>query len=479
MSTLQVVPLLKLSARPQVRKEFDPEKLAGLRMTIESDGLRQPPEVRASDEGFVVVSGERRFRSCVELAAAGKVFDPSVVDLEPKMESPIRVFVLSEEEAERAVILQFLENVQREDLTPEEEANGLRDLMAAEELTMAAAGDRIGKKKDWVSRRLALLDAPEEVLAALREGRISAAMAQYLGGLPESIREDVAVEVLEPMYGAEDETLTLREAQDLVARDFMRNLHRAAFPTDDETLNPERGKCTGCPLASTNGNVWRCMDPKCFAAKELRFLQRMEEVEGWTSLSAEEMERIFCGAGMTLPALSPWVALDSRLTAKDVGHVNGQEWQQLLREERVEVPVSAGIHPETQKLVRLIRRADAIAAVESKRRQPEEALKQTSSMISDLEVRPELTEGQTRELEALKAEAEKLKEKVSKSGASPFEKGASSRAEKKSAPALADRWEQGGYRGAGGAARADCEPTGRRGMSGGNAEVAEADAGSR
>jgi ParB family chromosome partitioning protein len=155
------LPLDAIVANPdQPRRHFVPESLAELAASIRMHGLLQPIVVRRVPGGFQLIAGERRLRAA---RMAGLHEIPAVV----------------RESDERARMeLALVENLQREDLPPLDEAGAYRTLMDEYDLTQEDVAGRVGKSRSAVANALRLLGLPEEVKARLRAGEITASHAR-------------------------------------------------------------------------------------------------------------------------------------------------------------------------------------------------------------------------------------------------------------------------------------------------------------
>ena len=150
----------------QPRRHFDAEALASLTASIRRYGLLQPLVVRrSSDGGYELIAGERRLRAAIE---AGLESVPVVV-----RESP---------PAER-LELALIENVQRQDLTPLEEAEAYRHLIDQYGLTQEDIAARVGKSRPAITNALRLLGLPDAVKAQLESGELSAGHARAVLGI--------------------------------------------------------------------------------------------------------------------------------------------------------------------------------------------------------------------------------------------------------------------------------------------------------
>jgi ParB family chromosome partitioning protein len=154
--------------RAQPRKYFDEGELASLAASIATFGLLQPIVVTENDQlagTYRIIAGERRWRAS---RIAGLTEIPAVIVTSDGITA-----------AEMALV----ENIQRSDLTPVEEAMGYRDLINTFGLTQEQVADKVGKSRSAVTNALRLLDLPEETLEMLADGRISQGHAKVLLGL--------------------------------------------------------------------------------------------------------------------------------------------------------------------------------------------------------------------------------------------------------------------------------------------------------
>ena len=158
------VPISSLAPNPsQPRHTFSAASLAELADSIRKRGVLQPVLVEASGEGrYFIVAGERRVRAA-KLAGLDRV--------------PVIVRSFSPEER---LEIALIENLQREDLTPIEEATAYRQLMEARGLTQEQVASKVGKDRTTVTNSLRLLKLPEKVQAAVERGELSAGHARAL-----------------------------------------------------------------------------------------------------------------------------------------------------------------------------------------------------------------------------------------------------------------------------------------------------------
>ena len=166
MSDLVQVPVDEIRANPeQPRRRFDQTALEEMASSIEEVGVLQPVVVRPGDDGYVLVAGERRWRAA---RMAGLTTIPAVVRGESEDPSLVEALV---------------ENVQREDLTPLEEAHAYRQLMEEYGMTQEEVAGRVGKARPSVANTLRLLQLPTEIQALVDSGKLSAGHARPLIGL--------------------------------------------------------------------------------------------------------------------------------------------------------------------------------------------------------------------------------------------------------------------------------------------------------
>jgi len=148
--------------RDQPRRSFDEEGLKELAASIEAVGVLQPIIVAPSGDRFTIIAGERRYRAS-RLAGLDEI--PAIVrdwDSQKRLEAAL------------------IENLQRDDLNPVEEAMGVRQLMDEAGLTQEKAAERLGKSRPAVANLLRLLTLPESVKQLLAEGKLSAGHARAL-----------------------------------------------------------------------------------------------------------------------------------------------------------------------------------------------------------------------------------------------------------------------------------------------------------
>ena len=160
----KVLPVYKIEPNPdQPRRDFDPEALEDLAASIRQHGIIQPLTVRRLSSGYYqIIAGERRWRAA-RLAGLSEV--------------PVTVI---EADDRKAAELAMIENLQREDLNPIEEAEGYRVLTEQYGMTQDECAQRVGKSRPAVANALRLLGLSEPVHAMVEDGRLSAGHARAL-----------------------------------------------------------------------------------------------------------------------------------------------------------------------------------------------------------------------------------------------------------------------------------------------------------
>ncbi len=165
---LQQLPLeLVQRGKYQPRRDMDPQALEELAQSIKNHGVMQPIVVRPISGGrYEIIAGERRWRACQQ---AGLERVPSLVREVPD---------------EAAIAMALIENIQREDLNPIEEAVALQRLQQEFQLTQQQVADAVGKSRVSVSNLLRLIALPEEIKTLLSHGDLEMGHARALLGLP-------------------------------------------------------------------------------------------------------------------------------------------------------------------------------------------------------------------------------------------------------------------------------------------------------
>ncbi len=210
--------------RKQARRRFDESALAELSDSIAQHGLLEPIVVRRKENGYYeIIAGERRWRAS-RMAGLNEI--------------PALVRELDDREA---ALLSLIENLQRENLNPVEEASGYRDLMEQFSLTQEEAATRVGKSRAAVANLLRLFKLPQSVLALVENGQLSYGHARALLPLAERTEEQALLRIAERVAESgqsvrQTEAMvksllaapqqTEKDADDPVQADYFRKLER-------------------------------------------------------------------------------------------------------------------------------------------------------------------------------------------------------------------------------------------------------------
>lgn len=236
---VEEIPLKEIRPNPyQPRKYFSEEGIADLKQSILEHGVLQPIIVRKSIKGYEIVVGERRYRAA---KAAGLKKIPAVVRS------------LTDE---KMMELAVLENLQREDLTPIEEASAYQMLLDRLEITQEQLAKRLGKSRPHIANMVRLLSLPQEIQELIHEGKISMGHGRALLGIKDKkkipsvvdkvIKEGLNVRQLEELIqqlnrNVSRETKKRKEKKDVFLME-QENVLRERFGT---TVKIKKGKRKG------------------------------------------------------------------------------------------------------------------------------------------------------------------------------------------------------------------------------------------
>ncbi|MCQ4637451.1 ParB/RepB/Spo0J family partition protein [Anaerovorax odorimutans] len=176
----------------QPRKVFDEEKLQELASSIREHGLIQPVILRKAEKGYEIVAGERRWRACRK---AGLKEIPCII---------------KELTDEQNMLVAIIENMQREDLNPIEEAEGLNQMIGNFGMTQEEVSKSVGKSRPYITNSLRLLKLPEEVRNFVSEGKLTTGHARAIAGIADKEKQ---IELAEFTIKGE---LSVREIEKLI-----------------------------------------------------------------------------------------------------------------------------------------------------------------------------------------------------------------------------------------------------------------------
>jgi ParB family chromosome partitioning protein len=188
------IPLARIRPNPrQPRQRMDPAELEALATSVREHGVLQPILVTETIDGYQLVAGERRFRAS-QMAGLERI--PAVVRQ-----------LADREQLELALV----ENLQRADLGPLEEAHAYRSLVTEFDLTHEQIAQRVGRAKSTIANTLRLLDLDPAVQTALSEGQITEGHGRAIAGLPVEQQARVAASVAAQQF-------SVRQTEELVRR---------------------------------------------------------------------------------------------------------------------------------------------------------------------------------------------------------------------------------------------------------------------
>ena len=208
-SPYQMLPLHKVEPNPdQPRKDFDPEELQSLADSIATHGVVQPLTVRELTNGYYqIIAGERRWRAA-RLAEIKEI--PAVI---------------IEADDRKVMELALIENLQRQDLNPVEEAMGYQTLMQEYGMTQEDAAKQVGKSRPAVANALRLLNLSDKVLEMIRKGELTAGHARAVLSLKTQKLQDAAAQKIATLG------LSVRQAEQLC-----KNMGKEPTPVKEPTL---------------------------------------------------------------------------------------------------------------------------------------------------------------------------------------------------------------------------------------------------
>jgi ParB family chromosome partitioning protein len=248
----------------QPRKDFSPETLRELADSIREQGIVQPLIVRERDGHLELIAGERRWRAAQLLGLA-------------------EVPVILRQADDRAVLeLALIENLQRENLNPIEEAHGYAQLTEQFQLKQEEVATKVGKSRAAVANALRLLKLPPSLQASIREGRLSVGHAKVILGLASEQNQRLAAERILK------EGLNVRQTEALVARLQARESGAVSGPVPPTSLTRD------AHVASLEDQLRERLGTKV----HLRYAQGKGALE-ITFFSDSELERILHVLGIS------------------------------------------------------------------------------------------------------------------------------------------------------------------------------------
>ena len=189
----------------QPRKNFPDDKIDELAKSIETHGIIQPIMVRPAGEGYEIVAGERRWRAA-RRASLKQV--------------PCIIRELTEEQN---MLIAIIENMQREDLNPMEEADALNQMIVQYGLTQEEVSKSVGKSRPYITNALRLLKLPSEIREMVVQGQLTSGHARAIAGVKDetkqvslaskTVKEGLSVRETENLANKENESMPNRQAK--------------------------------------------------------------------------------------------------------------------------------------------------------------------------------------------------------------------------------------------------------------------------
>jgi ParB-like chromosome segregation protein Spo0J len=412
---LQKMPIEDVILWGNVRKTINPASIDEMAESILQHGIIQPPLARLREGKVELYAGQRRFYgqtraiTLAEERAKDEALAPDVREHFQLRAQDLKIITLLVQDLDDRTIKerQLLENLQREDVSPREEAEGYAELMAlvddsgAPMYTLEKIAERVGKNFRYVSQRLGLRKAPEKMWAAYEEGTIGTRHLELVGRIPTAKkREEAAKAILEPKY--RESPLTVEETIELIEEEYRVSLKGCGFDLKDEDLLPveykdeERikgGACITCPHFTGNmkelegelmgskgkdkgrgrtggiaGNL--CCNPSCFEEKQKLLWRRTKEAaerEGRRVMDVDQSSKEFDQYSGRLQHNSKYVDLGERPNVHDTGHYSEEqhpEWDELLKGTDAKKQAIMVRHPITKRVHLLLERDKAIEFAE-------------------------------------------------------------------------------------------------------------------
>jgi ParB family chromosome partitioning protein len=246
------------------RRTFDESKLYELAESIKHNGMIQPITVRPNNRGFEIVAGARRYRASL----LAEVFSV-----------PARIVEIDDAQA---LEWQLVENSQRVDVHPYEEAQGFQRLLDMPGYDVAALVEKSGKSASHIYARLSLLQLIPIIAEAFTAERITASHANLLARLPQDAQAAAYEQCWRKDWqDKEPHLLPAKHLSAWIQTNLYLSLADAPFDREDTTLNPTAGACTTCPRRSGYNTALfadvvsdQCLDSSCYHIKVEAFLDR-------------------------------------------------------------------------------------------------------------------------------------------------------------------------------------------------------------
>lgn len=327
------------------RKNFDEAKLKELAESIKLKGVIHPIIVRPANGKYEVVCGERRFRAS-QLAGVKDI--PAII---------------KELDDRQALEYQIIENLQREDMHPLEEAEGYEALMKKHGYkTVDDIAVKVGKSRGYIYGRLKLCELIPDNRKLFYGGKLNPSVALLIARIPEHLQKEAGKKLASG--GLDGEPMSYRRAQEFITKEFMLVLKAAPFDTDDAMLTEAAGSCTICPRRTGNqkelfpdiSSADVCTDPVCFKVKKEAGIKRAlakAKGAGRIVLLEHETKKVFFSEDSTHLG-EGYINLET-VCEEDK---QGRKYKQLIRLVK-DAKVVVGVNPFSGELVAMLHRTEA------------------------------------------------------------------------------------------------------------------------
>lgn len=365
------------------RRRMDEGKLEDLARSIAADGVLQNLLAKRREDGRLeVVAGSRRLRASamavdlllLQAEGSGPLGSEGLRNLaERRAFVPVRI--LTAAEAEKAEILQLVENLQREEMGLRDEIDGLGRLVDGG-MTLEEVVSRTGLSSTYVHNRVLLRQCPEVLLDAVEDGTVQLRTAEIVSRVPGmDQREALAIRVLKPV--AADRPLSDRETLEIVKAEYMASLADVCWPLDRPVAGT--GPCLDCPqLVRRRGAGMVCGSRPCFDRKaEASYEERMRDwrEDGREALPVSSAVVIYSGPGGTIPVEAMWVDLADPVPARELGHYGEVSWEDWLTARQggdigARITIYYCLHPRSGGIRRLVQKVALRLLVKSLATEP-------------------------------------------------------------------------------------------------------------
>lgn len=278
----QVIEMAKLfESKSNPRQSKDSGKMKELEDSILEKGVLQPIVVRPVEDKFEIVCGARRYTASKNIGLTS---------------IPACIRTLDD----KAVLeIQLIENAQRSDVHPLEEAEGYERLMKQYKYTVEEIADKVGKSKTYVYQRMTLCSLIPECRKMFYDGKLTPSTALLVARMAKDVQKNAGSEIAKGRY-YQSGPMNLREAHEHLQRNYMLDLKDVAFSKDDK-ICPDLGSCATCQKRTGNQDALfpdikegdRCTDPGCFNAKRKAMIDRQTEKAKSMGLEVAKSSDVF------------------------------------------------------------------------------------------------------------------------------------------------------------------------------------------